>query len=211
MPWAGMSPISCGSNRRSFLGHLISCNAEHGRQQEYASRVAQNPGPPIGTRIANTSHMSFGTVVLLGTLPIEQFVLDLLTSEFGFSFKKLNHVRNLPNLSLREDVAAVLFNPTNLGLEWDEALQSVLAAFPRAFPILCHGFADQIDWPRIADAGAFHSIPLPFNIAELRQSLGFVWGARSNSTPRRVSINSKRNSNAKSVAAIHLAGAGVVA
>jgi hypothetical protein len=59
-----------------------------------------------------------------------------------------------------EDVVAVLFSPSSLGLPWEEALRSVLNAFPGAFPILCHGFADNIDWPEVADAGASHSIPL---------------------------------------------------
>jgi DNA-binding NtrC family response regulator len=80
-----------------------------------------------------------------------------------------------------ESAVAVLFNPTSLGLPWDEALRSVLNAFPKAFPILCHGFADNIDWPEVADAGAFHSLPMPFSVAEVRQSLGFVWGAKQSS------------------------------
>lgn len=108
-------------------------------------------------------------------------MLDCLVSEFGFSFEEIEKVENTLSPNLREDVIAVLFNPSSLGLEWDEALRSVLNAFPRAFPILCHGFADHIDWPGMADAGAFHSIPIPFSVAELRQSLGFVWGAQQNS------------------------------
>lgn len=74
---------------------------------------------------------------------------------------------------------AVLFNPTSLGLPWDEALRSVLNAFPKAFPILCHGFADNIDWPEVADAGAFHTLTMPFSVAEVRQSLGFVLGSKT--------------------------------
>lgn len=48
---------------------------------------------------------------------------------------------------------------------------SVLKTFPRALPILCHGFADHLDWPEVADAGAFHALPLPFSVPELRQSM----------------------------------------
>ncbi len=105
-------------------------------------------------------------------------MLDRLVSQFGFSFEEVVNLQNVPSLAAREDVVAVIFRPSNLGLMWDEALSSVMRAFPSAFPILCHGFADHIDWPRAADAGAFHSIPVPFNIAELRQSLGFVWAAK---------------------------------
>lgn len=87
---------------------------------------------------------------------------------------------------------AVLFSPSSLGLPWDEALRSVLNAFPGAFPILCHGFADNIDWPEVADAGAFHSIPGPFGVAELRQSRGFVWGAKQSSKPVRSTADRQR-------------------
>lgn len=134
--------------------------------------------------------MSHGTVVLLGSLPIERLVLDRLVSEFRFSFKEVEKIESLRNLKMRDDVVAVLFKPSGLGLPWDEALRSVLNAFPRAFPILCHGFAEHVDWPRAADAGAFHSIPVPFSVAELRQSLGFVWEAkkRSQSTRPRISV-----------------------
>lgn len=135
----------------------------------------------IGIQIANKTRMTHGTVVLLGNLPIERFVLDCLVSEFGFSFEAVKDLPDVPAPNLRDDVIAVLFNPGALGLEWDEALRSVLNAFPRAFPVLCHGFADCIDWHEVADAGAFHSIPVPFNVAELRQSLGFVWGAQHGS------------------------------
>ena len=108
-------------------------------------------------------------------------MLDCLASEFGWSFQKVDNLQNSPKLNLSDDVVAVLFSPTSLGLPWDEALNFILNAFPRAFPILCHGFADNIDWPKMADAGAFHSLPMPFSVAEVRQSLGFVWGAKYSS------------------------------
>jgi len=127
--------------------------------------------------------MSNGAVVLLGSLPIEHLVIVCLPAEFELSFKEIDDFRN--SKSPIEDVVAVLFSPSSSGLPWDEALRSVLNVFPGAFPILCHGFADNIDWPEMADAGAFHSIPVPFGVAELRQSIGFVWGAKQNSKPVR--------------------------
>jgi hypothetical protein len=128
--------------------------------------------------------MANGTVVVLGNLPIDRLMLDCLASEFGFSFKEAETLENISSLN-RSDVVAVVFRPSGLDLEWDEALDAVLNAFPMAFPILCHGFADHIDWPRAADAGAFHAIPVPFSIAELRQSLGFVWGANMQRSERK--------------------------
>lgn len=135
----------------------------------------------IGISPANGNAMLKGTVVLLGSLPIERLLLEALTSHFDFAFKKIGNLNEVATSSLDHEVAAVLFNPSSLGLPWDEALSSVLSAFPGAPAILCHGFADHIDWPKAADAGAFHSLPVPFSIAELRQSLGFVWAARRRS------------------------------
>ena len=134
--------------------------------------------------------MALGTVILVGGLPIEPFVLACLASEFGLSFQEIDNLQNCP--SLPDDVVAVLFSPSSLGLQWDEALRSVLKTFPRALPILCHGFADHLDWPEVADAGAFHSIPLPFSVAELRQSLGFVWGAKTASKATSKSVATER-------------------
>lgn len=137
--------------------------------------------------------MPHGTVVLLGSLPIERFVLDLLVPEFDFSFEKVKSLGDLPTRNAGDDIVAVLFNPRSLGLESEEALKTVLKAFPKAFPILCHGFADHLDWPELADAGAFHSIPVPFSVAELRQSLGFVWAARQKSKPPRARIAARES------------------
>lgn len=125
--------------------------------------------------------MMQGTVILLGSLPIERLLLEVLTSHFDFSFQEIDSLKDVATTGLNDEVVAVLFNPASLGLPWEEALSFVLSAFPEALPILCHGFADHIDWPRAADAGAFHSIPVPFSIAELRQSLGFVWSTRNKS------------------------------
>jgi len=136
--------------------------------------------------------MADGTVVLFGSPPIERLVLDCLESEFGLSFREVDNLRDFPNLNPPGDVVAVLFSPSSLGLRWDEALTSVLKTFPRAFPILCDGFADYTDWPEVADAGAFHSIPVPFSVAELRQSLGFVWGAKQGSKPTSSSVATER-------------------
>lgn len=125
--------------------------------------------------------MARATVVLLGRVPIERSVIDSLESEFGFAFKEVQSLQGLAELGPEEDVIAVLFNPVSLGVPWDETLSAILRALPAAFPILCHGFADHVDWPQAADAGAFHSLPMPIKPPELRQSLGFVWGARHSS------------------------------
>jgi hypothetical protein len=149
--------------------------------------------------------MANGTIVLLGSLPIERLILDLFVLEFEFSFTQVPSLHAVTTID-QEDIAAVLFNPNNLGLEWEEALRSVLNAFPGAFPILCHGFADRIDWPRMADAGAFHSIPVPFSVAELRQSLGYVWGAQ-----QKTKLISTRKTGGGDFPKLHLVATGTAA
>jgi hypothetical protein len=127
--------------------------------------------------------MTHSTVVVVGTLPVEYLALDLLVAEFGWSLKEVGSLRCLAELNLHHNLVSVLFSPRNLGLPWDEAVRSIKEAAPKALPILCHGFAETIDWPQVAEAGAFHSLLLPFSVPEVRQSLGFVWGAKSRSVP----------------------------
>jgi hypothetical protein len=118
--------------------------------------------------------MTLGTVVLAGILPVEHVALDLLVAEFGWSLEEASSVARVAELNADHTVVTVLFSPHDLGLPWDQALRDLLRAAPDALPILCHGFADVIDWPELADAGVFHSLLLPFDMGEVRQSLGFV-------------------------------------
>ena len=125
--------------------------------------------------------MTSGIVVLLGDLPVERQTVDLLVAEFGWSLKEARTIRDLAQANLDHNLVTVLFNPQNLSLTCDRALRLILEAAPRALPILCHRFAEAIDWPKVATAGAFHSLQLPLNPREARQSLGFVWGAKGRS------------------------------
>lgn len=127
--------------------------------------------------------MANGTVVLLGSLRVDRPAMDHLVSAFGYSLKEVLTLRHLGDLD--DDLVAVFFSPNAMGLECDDALQHVLRAAPSALPIVCHGFAENVDWPRLVDAGAFHSLPMPFSATEVRQTLGFVWGAKSRSESAR--------------------------
>jgi hypothetical protein len=123
--------------------------------------------------------MKRGAVVFAGNLRVEPLALDGLVAEFGWSFKRADSLGCLVELNAAHDVVSVLFSPKDLNLPWDQALRSIRAAAPGALPILCHGFAETIDWPQVADAGAFHSLWLPFNLREVRQSLEFVRSAQA--------------------------------
>jgi len=155
--------------------------------------------------------MSSGIVVLFGNLPVEHQTLDLLVAEFGWSVKEIRTIHDLAQASLDYNLIAVLFNLQNLSLPWDKALRSILDAAPRALPILCRRFAETIDWPQVAEAGAFHSLQLPLDPREARQSLGFVWGAKSRSAaismhsrpePTQASNKQTQQSRARAVAMV---------
>lgn len=120
--------------------------------------------------------MTNGTVILLGNLP--PGALDRVASEFGWSVENVRSLDRVRDMSADRKFVAVLFEPYSLGLSWSLALRSVLDAAPTALPIACHRFSDVIDWPELADAGAFHALSSPFNERELRQSLGFIWARR---------------------------------
>lgn len=129
--------------------------------------------------------MPHQTIVLLGNLPADTVPLDLLVEKFGWSLEKAATFNSLRDLAAGRDVVAVLFEASMWSLPWSEVLRLVLDAAPNALPILCHRFSDTLPWPELADAGAFHAMPLPLASGEVRQSLGFVWAARSRTDKRR--------------------------
>jgi hypothetical protein len=118
--------------------------------------------------------MKRGTVVLAGHVRSEAPSLDLLVAELGWSLQRADSLGCLAELNNTHNLVSVLFIPKVLNLPWDRALRSVLDVAPGALPILCHGFAETIDWPQAAEAGAFHSLLVPFDLREVRQSLEFV-------------------------------------
>lgn len=131
--------------------------------------------------------MTHGTVVLISGIPVDLPALDLLVRESGWSLKEAHGVRGLAELNAKDSVVTVLFDPRNLELPWNHALRAVLDTAPKALPILCHGFADAIEWADAAEAGAFHLLRLPFDLSEVRQSPGFVSARRAAPHPRRFS------------------------
>src|SRR4051794_5382236 len=121
--------------------------------------------------------MAHGTVVILGSLLVEARALDFHAAEFDWSIRMAETWRQLTEIATREKVVAVLFDATPLGLSWEHALQRIANIAPEAHPVICHEFSDPIDWPRLVEAGAFHSLARPLNAREVRQSLGFIWAA----------------------------------
>ena len=123
----------------------------------------------------NVTKMMRGIVVLLGNPPIGRLSLETIAQEFGWALQSatsFDYLRKMPN------VIAVLLDPATLGISASQAVRAVQDAAPKALPIVCHRFSDVIDWPKLAAEGAFHSVLMPFDRGEVRQSLGFVWAAK---------------------------------
>lgn len=122
--------------------------------------------------------MGSGTVTLLGNLNIDRSVFDRIAKEFDWDVEQTPTLRSLRDMSDSRNVVAVLFSARTLGVPWNQALESVLAAAPRALPVVCAGFSESIRWPELSDAGAFHELRLPIEEGEVRRSLGFIWAAK---------------------------------
>jgi DNA-binding NtrC family response regulator len=119
---------------------------------------------------------------------VEPLKLDPLIAEFGWSLKRAAGFDQLRELSIDEQVIAVLLDANTLHLSWAEALRSVLQVDSKALPIVCHGFSDRINWPQLAGAGAYHSLWLPLDPGEVRQSLAFVWAAKNRHSSNVISL-----------------------
>jgi hypothetical protein len=134
--------------------------------------------------------MAQGTIVFLGSLQVETAALGYLLPEFGWSLAFASDLENLRKLSDASNLVAVLFDAHSLGLSWQDALRLVREASSPALPIACFRLSESVDWPALAESGAFHALALPFDRSEVRQSLGFVSLARSQRLANVLSISS---------------------
>lgn len=113
--------------------------------------------------------------MVFGHLPVEPRALDLHAATFDWSLSVTENWNELRDIATRENVVAVLFDATALGLSWKEALLQITTVTPDACPIVCHQFSEPIDWEELVDAGAFHLLARPLDSDEVRRSLGFIW------------------------------------
>ena len=149
--------------------------------------------------------MSRGTVVAFGNLSARNVPLTEAVAEFGWSLETVADEDGLQEMNQRRQVVAVLFDPKAVestaaregspvegaghpesdgatgcdgSAGWSGVMDAVRNAAPGACLIACQKFSDPIPWPELVSQGAFHSLSLPLDAAELRRSLGFVWAAR---------------------------------
>jgi len=133
--------------------------------------------------------MAPALIVFVGSPQVETMALGQLAPEFGWSLAVAPGLGGLVNLSAANNLVAVLFDAEGLGLAWPHALRLVREAAPQALPVPCHRLSDRVNWPELAESGAFHALALPFNPSEVRQSLGFVSFAKSRRAANVLSIS----------------------
>lgn len=141
--------------------------------------------------------MANGIVLFLGSCGGGCSALDAVVTEFGWSMEVAPTLSDLRERSTRQNIVAVLLDASSLDVSPSEALESVLEAVPRARRILCHRFSDTMSLPEMAEAGAFHTLPLPLDPAEVRQCLGFVWAAERRKPSNVVSLEDHSASRRK--------------
>jgi DNA-binding NtrC family response regulator len=117
-------------------------------------------------------------VVIVGNLPVDCLQLAEMAREFGWTLEKAPDLVTFRAASMAYDPVVVLFDSTGLQEPCQRALKIILATAPGALPIVCQRFSDGLSWPDLAEAGAFHSLRLPFDPREVHQSLGFAWSVQ---------------------------------
>jgi len=127
-------------------------------------------------------------VVILENLSIGSLPLEDLAGEFGWSLERVFSLEDLSKLAAQRTVVAVLVDPSGLKMLWNQALRLVLEAAPGCHPIFCHRFSEAIPWSELVEVGAFHSLRLPLDLREVRQSFGFVWAATSRTSTNLLSF-----------------------
>jgi hypothetical protein len=115
-------------------------------------------------------------VALLGDFSNEP-ALGPLGNEFCWSVDAVSDLRGLEDLCSRNDVIAVLLNAQTMDVSWEDALKAVRAIAPQARPVICHRAPEMHRRQEMTDAGAYHTLLLPLDTREVRQSFGFVAGS----------------------------------
>jgi DNA-binding NtrC family response regulator len=122
--------------------------------------------------------MQRGAIVVLGNLPVDSRALEFHAGEFGWSLRTAENWVQLRETKTRENIVAVLFDATLLGVSWTAALEEIARTAPEAKAVVCPKFSDAVDWPSLVEAGAFHLLARPLEAREVRQSLGFIWASK---------------------------------
>jgi len=117
-------------------------------------------------------------IALWGDFSNQLATLDSLGSEFSWSVDAVADLRGLEDLCRRNDVVAVLLNAPTLEVPWRDALKAVRAIAPEARTVICHSAPEMHHRREMTEAGAYHTLLLPLDTREVRQSFNFVLGSQ---------------------------------
>ena len=132
----------------------------------------------MAVRVHNIPIMTTGCIALLGDFSNERLPLTSLGREFCYSASRVANLDELESLCRWTDVSAVLVHAPTMEMPWQQALLAVKSIVPGARVVICHGVDQAHSIFQMTDAGAFHTLLLPLQGSEVRQSLGFISAAR---------------------------------
>jgi len=118
-----------------------------------------------------------GCVALLGDFSDERLPLSSIGREFSWSASRVANIGELEALCRWTKVVAVLIHTRTLNMPWHLALSLARAVAPEARVVICHGAGEASQARQMTDEGAFHTLLLPLEMREVRQSLGFIASA----------------------------------
>jgi hypothetical protein len=120
-------------------------------------------------------------VVFLGDFQNDRLLLDEVDGHLGWRFCQVPTSEALANLipPLSSVTAVYLDQVSEKNLA--EELSAIRNCVPEARIVVCYPLRSPVMAEELVSAGAFHSLPKPLHMGELKQSLGFVWEACSRS------------------------------
>lgn len=128
-----------------------------------------------------------GTIVLLGSLPVDE-PLRILASTFGWFIRTVPTIEELRFIARHGMITAVLFQPKEVHDNWREAIERVKSVAQSARLVVCQRFSERTPWSDIAQHGAFYQLHIPLASHELRQCMGFIKAAESKELRKRTEI-----------------------
>ena len=128
--------------------------------------------------------MNSDLIVALGNPPIYECSLEEVVAQFHWRLQALGGIRDLEKFT-GSDITAIFIHARSLDASWMECLSAARIIAPEARAIVCHGFAEILDWDVLSQTGAYHSLACPLKRNEVVQALGFVESARQCSSVHR--------------------------
>jgi hypothetical protein len=114
-------------------------------------------------------------VVLCGDFGPASIPWEKLSEEFGLDFSFVNDPAQLQSIEGAGDVVSLFIDLDHLERHLAQIGQTDSTRSARL--VVCHSLSSRLPDEARRDSGAFHTLPVPFNEGELRQSLSFLSAA----------------------------------